>query len=151
MSQNALDVVKKYCVIPVTQICKVKKTNRFVFGKSRLISGFSERSLSPTTIRGFFRKVKLFIDKLLLIEELKETCFDLAEDGSFKYHTGAAADLRKLKLPLPSKAVEAVFMLVSKDARRKRKISALEPVVGTVNDVAHPSTSVVAVQQSFCT
>jgi hypothetical protein len=85
-----------------------------------------------------------------LIEELKETCFDLAEDGSFKYHTGAAADIRKLKLPLLSKAVQAVFMLVSKDARRKRKISALLEPMGNVNDVAHPSTSFVGVRQSFC-
>ncbi len=111
------------------------------------ISGFSERSLSPTTIRGFILKVKLFIDKLLLIEELKETCFDLAEDGSFKYHTGAAADIRKLKLPLLSKAVQVVFMSVSKDARRKRKISALLEPMGNVNDVARPSTVVL---QSFC-
>ncbi len=36
------------------------------------ISGFSERSLSPTTIRGFIRKVKLFIDSCYWLKNWKK-------------------------------------------------------------------------------
>lgn len=94
----------------------------------RLVQGQQQRNIAASTRSSYLAQVKCFIEKILILpDQLKETAFECNDAGSYKYHTGEASHLIKLKLPISVAVVVSAFALIAIDptmARQKKRTAA---------------------------
>ena len=84
-------------------------------------TGQQQRNISDVSIRGYLSKMHVLTRKLNEIEDLRFDALYFDDDGNPVYHSNAARNVIKLKLPMDIETGRLLFAALSIDGSLTRK------------------------------